>query len=389
MAMSRELAPVVLLIRNAAIDDFGGAETYQVSIARILKESGYQPIVVTRSKKLIEYCTAKNIKVQRGWWWSQQNWSGRNIALFPFYIVWQIILLFWYLFIITRTGASVLHIQSKDDFIAGTIAGRLLGRKVIWTDHMDLRYIFKNIAKKFRNPVGKTVFWAAHYTNHLILISENEYIQVTSEFKHPKELSDKIILIKNGVIDQYKMFSKKPDGLFHFCIASRIVINKGIGEAIDAYISFKSMYSTEKEPTVLDIYGDGQDMKLFQTKSKDYSDIIFHGHQEGAVRWIAESDVFMLPSYQEGFSIALLEATMLGKAIIATSVDSNPELIIHNETGLLVRVRDSDHLSDAMHMIYQDSSLKKRLESNARKNYERHYDLEKIVKKKIIPLYTR
>lgn len=386
MATTKSPGPVVLLIRNAAKNDFGGAETYPVSVAKLLSKNGYHPVVVSRSKKVLEYAQNHSVRTRPGWWWSRQNWSGKRILLVPIYVLWQFILTLWYVGLIVRTGAQVLHIQSKDDFIAGTIAGRLMRKKVVWTDHMDLRYVFQNISQPLRNPVGKMVFQAGKLAHHIILISENELRLVTSHFKNNDDLSDQIILVKNGVIDVRDQYAHRPQQTFSFCLASRIVVNKGIGEAIQAYILFKQNIAANR-PTRLDIYGDGSDYDKFKTLASGHDDIVFHGHQANAIAKIAQSDVFILPSYQEGLSITLLEATMLGKAIIASAVDSNPEVIHDGMTGLLVKARDIESIADAMTRIYTDPTLRKKLESGARSNYERTFNLETIVKNEIIPLY--
>lgn len=386
MATTKPHLPVVLLIRNAARNDFGGAETYPVSIASVLKASGFAPIIISRSKKVLDHAAKHSIRSLPGWWWTRQNWSGRKVLLFPLYVAWQFVLTFWYMRLISKTRAQVLHIQSKDDFIAGTLAGRIMRRRVIWTDHMDLRYVFENITKPFRNPVGKLVFWVAKYANHIILISENEHKLVTAHFKNNDDLTDKIILIKNGVIDTRSRYLFQQQKIFSFCLASRIVVNKGIGEAIQAYISFRKDKDAT-QPTRLDIYGDGADIRQFKLLAAEYNDIVFHGHAANAIAKIAESNVFMLPSYQEGLSITLLEATMLGKAIIATNVDSNPEVIHDRKTGLLVDVHDVKALSNAMHELYSNPDLLHKLEQGARSNYKQKYNLESIVLDKIVPLY--
>lgn len=387
MATTKSSDPVVLLIRNAAKDDFGGAETYTVSIAKILSKNEFHPIVVSRSKKVLEHATLHSIDIHHGWWWSRQNWSGRRILLTPIYVLWQLVLTFWYIQLIIKTQANVLHIQSKDDFIAGTLAGRILRRQVIWTDHMDLRYVLQNITRPLRNPVGKLVFWSAHFANHIILISENELKLVTAHFKNKNDLKDQIVLVKNGVMDHRSDYPQKQHQPFSFCLASRIVINKGIGEAIQAYTLFKQQDTSG--PTRLDIYGDGHDSEKFKALAAEHDDIVFHGHQTNAIAKIAAADVFILPSYQEGLSITLLEATMLGKAIIATAVDSNPEVIHDGVTGLLVEPRNPVSLADAMHRIHSDPTLRSKLEKNARSNYEQSFNLETIVKNEIIPLYGK
>ena len=56
----------ILLIRNAAPRDFGGAETYPVSLASVLTNQGLSPIIVTRSKKLLHYAHEHAIPTVRG-----------------------------------------------------------------------------------------------------------------------------------------------------------------------------------------------------------------------------------------------------------------------------------------------------------------------------------
>lgn len=375
---------VVLLIRNAAQSDFGGAETYQISLAKTLEKFDYQPIVISRSAKLINYAKDNSVQTIRGWWWSQQKWNGARVLLIPFYIAWQIALTLWYVKLIIDTKASILHIQSKDDFIAASIAGRILQKSIVWTDHMDLRYIFQNITKPFRNPVGKMVFYAGKLTDHIIIISNNEYALITNQFKKNSNLLNRLVIVNNGVVDHKIEGAKKPKQPFVFCLASRIVKNKGIGESIDAFLRLEQKVDT---PIELHIYGDGADMALFKNRAEPSKAIRFFGHQENAIEQVAKSDVYMLPSYQEGFSIALLEATMLGKAIIASDVDSNPEIIQNNQNGLLVRARDVGELEHAMLRLLSNPELILKLEKSARNSYKHNFNLEKIVQTKLLPLY--
>lgn len=253
---------------------------------------------------------------------------------------------------------------------------------------MDLRYVFQNISSSFRNPVGKLVFCAAHFAHHVILISENERRLVTSHFKKCDALKKQIILIRNGVVDGGVASCNKHSGSFVFCLASRLVVDKGVGEAIKAFQKLQKDGRLSKRNIQLAIYGDGPDRQAFQQLASNNAAIKFYGHQENAIERVRSADVFILPSYQEGLSIALLEATMLGKAIIASNVDSNPEIVTDGKTGLLVRVRDIESLRAAMHKLATDDMLRHSLEIAARRNYEEHFNLVTITKKEIIPIYN-
>ncbi len=372
----------VLLIRNAAPNDFGGAETYPVSLAKILHQKDWNAVIVTASKKLLAYAAENDIPTYKGKWFLKQNFTGKRNVLFPFYIIRQLYLTCWYIGVIKKTKADTLHIQSRDDFIAASIAGRILKKKVVWTDHMDLRYIFENINKPFRNLVGKMVFWATRFANTIILISNNEYKLVTAQFKNSSDLDSKIVIVKNGVVDLNNTLSKTPHASFIFTLASRLVKNKGVGEAIDAFGTLPSTVDAQ-----LHIYGDGRDAEAFKQQANTNTAITFFGHTDNSLQAIKDSDVFILPSYQEGFSIALLEATMLESTIIASDVDSNSEIIINESTGLLIPARDPEALKNAMQRLYEDKALREKLAHTARKKYEQEFNLVSIVENEILPLY--
>jgi len=70
-----------------------------------------------------------------------------------------------------------------------------------------------------------------------------------------------------------------------------------------------------------------------------------------SLRYMRDADVFVLPSYTEGFPYVITEAMALGKPIIATNVGAIPEMLRDedgSEYGLLIRPRDEHELTDAM-----------------------------------------
>ena len=85
-----------------------------------------------------------------------------------------------------------------------------------------------------------------------------------------------------------------------------------------------------------------------------------------ALKLVKGSDVFVLPSRQEGLSTALLEAMAMGVPVVATKVGGNPELVEHRETGLLVDPEPSQ-LAGAISLLLEDRGLARRLAENAAK----------------------
>jgi glycosyltransferase involved in cell wall biosynthesis len=73
--------------------------------------------------------------------------------------------------------------------------------------------------------------------------------------------------------------------------------------------------------------------------------------------YMADCDLFVLPSRAEGFPIVLVEAGAAGLPVVATNVGGIPELITHRKTGILVAPDDPLALADAMAEVLEGSPL--------------------------------
>jgi glycosyltransferase involved in cell wall biosynthesis len=81
----------------------------------------------------------------------------------------------------------------------------------------------------------------------------------------------------------------------------------------------------------------------------------FAGFQDPVYPYIAAMDLYVQPSRMEGFGIAVIEAMAMGKAVIGTATGGLPEVIVHEETGLLVPPDDSGALAEAVRVLLKNS----------------------------------
>jgi glycosyltransferase involved in cell wall biosynthesis len=92
------------------------------------------------------------------------------------------------------------------------------------------------------------------------------------------------------------------------------------------------------------------------------------------------ADIFVLPSYTEGFSMAVLEAMSYGLPIVATRVGALQEILQDGEHGFLVPPRDPVALATALRRLIEDAGLRRRIgESNAR-NARAQYDVTLVAR---------
>lgn len=375
----------IIIIRNAKSYDFGGGERFPIYLSEVLETNGLKPITISRSRKLLEFAKGRGIATIRGPWWSFQEWSSWRIIFLPLYVVWQLFLIIWYSFVFLIHKPKAVHIQSKDDFISATVAARLIGARTIWTDHADLKHIWKNIGIWYKNPTGHMVYWAAHLTHNITVVSQSELREVSANISISSPIKSKLNVVYNGCADLAKEYTPRRQANFIYCLAGRVVTEKGVGEAIKAF----QVLNIKHKNIRLNIIGDGPEMKKFQSLAKNTPDITFLGHMNEPFQSIVDCDVFLLPTYHEGFSVALVEACMLGMPIIATRVGGNVEIIIDEETGLLVPPQNVYELANAMERLHNDKQFREKISINARKQYLEKFIFDNIVRERFIPLYEK
>lgn len=373
---------VVFLIRNIAPESFGGGERYQINLAKVLIRNGFRPIIFTASRRLIDEARNNKIEFVRAPYLRQQNWSSFRNAFLPVYWAWQLRLQKWYKRQIKKYNPVVLNIQSRDELIGASLAGIKCGRKVIWTDHADFRtWVLQNVNVRFKNQIGKWILRCAKRVNTIVLISEHEK-ESFEKTVYPFKMNN-LVVIKNGVIDEYSNYKKENDENNSFCFVGRVVKDKGVIELIKA---FKEV-ARKNQGVVLNIYGDGDDLMECQELAKDEERIRFYGYINDTLDAIAKNTCFVLPSYHEGLSLALLDAAMMGKTIVATDISGNREVVEEGITGLLVPVKRIGELKEAMEKVLDDKKMAEKMAKMARKKFEQEFDLEKIFKDKMAVLY--
>jgi glycosyltransferase involved in cell wall biosynthesis len=127
------------------------------------------------------------------------------------------------------------------------------------------------------------------------------------------------------------------------------------------------------------IVGDGPSEQSLKKHSQELGlgeDCHFEPATNRVLDWLRAIDIFVLPSLSESFSNALMEAMACGCAVVASGVGGNPELVSHEQTGLLFRPGDPDDLAECLRLLIDDEALRKRLAEAAVRLIQEHYSLE-------------
>ncbi len=140
-------------------------------------------------------------------------------------------------------------------------------------------------------------------------------------------------------------------------------------------------------PSRMLMVGDGPDLAeaMQQARDQGLGDAIrFLGDQEQVVQLLSASDLFLMPSAQESFGLAALEAMACEVPVVASCVGGVPELVEDGVTGILCPPDDLAAMSSAAIRLLTDEKLHARLAQAARKRA-----MDRFTDTRIVPLYER
>lgn len=103
------------------------------------------------------------------------------------------------------------------------------------------------------------------------------------------------------------------------------------------------------------------------------------GEQDQVISLLSVSDVFLLPSRQESFGLAALEAMACDVPVVASHVGGLPEVIDHGKTGFLHPPEDLDAMAASIVRLVSDDDLRKTMGAAARKTVEQRFCADLIV----------
>ena len=128
---------------------------------------------------------------------------------------------------------------------------------------------------------------------------------------------------------------------------SRLVAIKNLANLLKAFKLACNVQSNLK----LHIVGSGpeqQNLEMLVNELQIADKVVFKGFQTEVIPFLLEADYYVLPSYSEGFSIALVEAMQAGLVCIATNVGGPAEIITENITGMLINPYSIDDIYTKM-----------------------------------------
>ena len=145
---------------------------------------------------------------------------------------------------------------------------------------------------------------------------------------------------------------------------------KGISYLVRAADIISTRFHFEMPNFKILIIGDGSDRKYIEQLIEAFNlggrvKLIGQVKNREVPNYLAAGDCFVLPSEREGFGIVILEAMASHLPVIATNVGGVPDIVKHEQTGLLVDSKNPEQIARAILRLYKDKDLSTALRLNA------------------------
>jgi len=152
---------------------------------------------------------------------------------------------------------------------------------------------------------------------------------------------------------------------------------KRVGDVVNVFARIHANMAA-----ILVLIGDGPERTEVQRQVREMNltdAVLFLGEQDDVEPLLHCADLFLLPSEQESFGLAALEAMACGVPVIASDAGGLPEVIIHGETGYLCPIGDTEGMSRYAITLLNQASDHGRFSSAAMKRAAEDFNADQIV----------
>lgn len=175
-------------------------------------------------------------------------------------------------------------------------------------------------------------------------------------------------------------YSNPPTSYVRFIFIARLLAEKGIFEYIEAAKRVKADYPNSEFVVLggIDQANPGGLKQADLQKLLDTGVIVYPGYVNNVQEWLADSSVFVLPSYREGLPRSTQEAMAIGRALITTDVPGCRETVVDGVNGFLVPKWDVDALVDKMTYFIKHPETVELMGLESHKLAVKNFDADKI-----------
>jgi len=219
---------------------------------------------------------------------------------------------------------------------------------------------------------------SCRWAKKVIAVSENTKKDLIKLYKVPE---GKIKVIYEGV-SEFSQSSAFPllastrnsskSSFNYFLFIGRLEERKNICGIIEAFEILKEKYNLPHKLILAGKFGHGRDkIKNKIANSKDKEDIILTGYVSDEKKWelLKNAEVFLFPSFYEGFGLPIIEAQSMGVPVVISNLSSMPE--IAGKGAVLVDPKNIEEIAESAYKLISDKSHKNDIIKKGLENVKR------------------
>lgn len=268
-----------------------------------------------------------------------------------------------------KNGIEIINSHDRKSTFFSFFASKLLNIKYVFTCHSMF-------------PDQKFTRW--FFGKRLTAVSKSVKKNLVERFRIK---GDCIRVIYNGLdlkeptedeINAAKELVAFNPSYFYLLVCSRLDKVK----RIDMVLSALGQLHDEKIKFL--IVGDGAEMASLKKMTKDLQlekQVIFTGYQQNPLPFYKISNVYMLTSKFEGFSLCALEAKFFSLPVIASDIEICREIIVDGESGLLFQTNSVDELAGKIRRLADDREKAFMMGRYAAETVKKEFSLAKMVER--------
>lgn len=264
-----------------------------------------------------------------------------------------------------------IHIATKGSFFRKSIAliiAKAFGKKVLLHEH----------AAEFSIFYDKVPLLIKRYITK-IFDSCDAVIALSSQCR--AEISEKtanrnIQVLYNPTV--VKEIYEKKNETVNVLFMGRLGKRKGTYDIIEAAKHLKA------DNVEINLYGDGEvnEVQKVVTEAELQGKVKVNGWISGEQKdeVFKSADIYILPSYNEGLPISILEAMAIGLPVITTPVGGIPEAVENGVNGFLIQPGDYAALAQRIDSLAENPDLRKQMGRQSYRIAKEKFDIETVIK---------
>ncbi len=281
-----------------------------------------------------------------------------------------------------RLRPALVHSFTIKPAIYATFAAAMTGVPSRVVTITGLGYAFTSASRPVRLLVKWLYSLALRYATIVFFQnSEDRSLFVAEGLVHPHQAR----LIAGSGVDISKFspvaLPMRSKGRPTFLMISRLLVDKGVLDFVAAAELVHRSYPSVEFTLVGPLDSRNPSSLGFEQVNRivNGAHVNWVGEAEEVTPWLAHADVVVLPSYREGVPRVLLEASAMGRAVIATDVVGCRDAVLDGETGILVPVRDPLRLAEAMISLIEHPAKIEQMGKAGRRLIEDRFDERAII----------